>query len=117
MKRQVIHISLFTFLALLFISFQNFSKLQKILPNAPLNEGILPSQDQLDGILDTRLKSLALASENNYLVKKCFETRVSCVGNRKYHKCLADKVQIYSKCTKISVDDVLGEGLKNQLTL
>jgi hypothetical protein len=101
----------------LLLSFQNFSKIDPD-PIEKVTQGSsISKEDLLEKEIDLKLDNTKLSTPDQYLAKKCFETRVTCQGNRNYTKCLSDKINQYAKCTKIPPKDLFGGNFKKDINL
>jgi hypothetical protein len=101
----------------LVVSFQNFSRIDAD-PIEKASQGTaITKEDLLEKEIDLKLDTVSFTSPDQYLAKKCFETRVTCQGNRNYSKCLSDKINQYAKCTKIPAKNLFGGNFKKDFNL
>lgn len=72
-------------------------------------------EEVAEGQLDLELLALQQKLGGNQ-VKKCYDNRVSCSGNRNHSKCLTDKVSYFLHCANIA-DKVEIAQLKQKLNV
>lgn len=72
-------------------------------------------EEVAEGQLDLELLSLQQKLGGNQ-AKKCYDSRISCSGNRNHAKCLTDKVSHFLHCANI-VDKVEVAQLKQKMNI